>query len=57
MGPPGAARARRRTRSSTTKGAVHISTGDILRMAVRSGDELGLRVEAVLDAGDLVPDG
>ena len=34
----------------------HVSTGDILRAAVREGTELGLKVKAVMDAGDLVSD-
>ncbi len=34
----------------------HVSTGDIFRAAVRSDSELGKRVKAFLDAGDLVPD-
>ncbi|MEI8148510.1 MAG: adenylate kinase [Actinomycetes bacterium] len=34
----------------------HVSTGDILRTAVREGTPLGLQVKSVLDAGDLVSD-
>lgn len=34
----------------------HVSTGDILRTAVREGTELGVKVKAVMDAGDLVSD-
>ena len=34
----------------------HVSTGDILRAAVREGTPLGLQVKSVLDAGDLVSD-
>jgi adenylate kinase len=37
-------------------GAPHISTGDMLRDAVAEGTELGQRVQAILDAGELVPD-
>lgn len=37
-------------------GAVHISTGDILREAVASGTELGRRAQGYMDAGELVPD-
>jgi adenylate kinase len=37
-------------------GAVHISTGDMLRSAVAEGTELGRKAQAVMDAGDLVPD-
>ena len=34
----------------------HISTGDMLRQAVRTGTEFGLKAKAIMDAGDLVPD-
>ena len=34
----------------------HVSTGDILRAAVREGTPLGLQVKSVLNAGDLVSD-
>jgi len=36
--------------------APHISTGDMLREAVAAGTEVGTRVKAILDAGELVPD-
>lgn len=34
----------------------HLSTGDLLRAEVKSGSELGTKVQAVIDAGDLVSD-
>ncbi len=34
----------------------HISTGDILRAAVKDQTELGIKAKAYMDAGDLVPD-
>ncbi|MBA1330464.1 adenylate kinase, partial [Candidatus Endoriftia persephone str. Guaymas] len=37
-------------------GSVQISTGDILRGAVKDGTELGKQAKAFMDAGDLVPD-
>ncbi len=37
-------------------GVVHVSTGDMLRDAAASGTPLGRRAEAIMAAGDLVPD-
>jgi adenylate kinase len=37
-------------------GVVHLSTGDILRAAVKAGTELGLKAKEFMDAGQLVPD-
>src|SRR5262245_54540194 len=34
----------------------HISTGEILRAAVAEGTDLGREAQAIMDAGDLVPD-
>jgi adenylate kinase len=34
----------------------HVSTGDILRGAVKEGTELGLKAQEIMDAGGLVPD-
>ncbi len=38
-------------------GIIHVSTGDILRDAVKGGEPLGKQVKSFLDAGKLVPDG
>jgi adenylate kinase len=35
---------------------VHVSTGDMLRAALKSGSEVGLEAKAFMDAGELVPD-
>lgn len=56
MGPPGVGKGTQSHAIVTSKGTVHISTGDILRMAIRSGSELGLKVQAIMNAGDLVSD-
>jgi adenylate kinase len=37
-------------------GAIHISTGDILRAAVAEGTEFGLQAKAYMDKGELLPD-
>ena len=37
-------------------GVVHLSTGDILRAAVKEGTPLGLKAKNYMDAGQLVPD-
>ena len=37
-------------------GAVHISTGDMLRAAAASGTDLGIRAKSYMDTGQLLPD-
>ena len=56
MGPPGVGKGTQSHSIVNTKGTVHISTGDILRMAIRSGSGLGLKVQTIMNAGDLVSD-
>lgn len=56
MGPPGVGKGTQSHNIVENMGVVHISTGDILRMAVRSGSELGKKVYDIMSAGDLVPD-
>ena len=56
MGPPGVGKGTQSHGIVKQKGVVHISTGDILRMAVRSGSELGKKVYDIMTAGDLVSD-
>jgi adenylate kinase len=52
LGPPGAGKGTQAQRL----GLAHLSTGDMLRAAVRDGTELGRQAKAYMDAGDLVPD-
>jgi len=56
MGPPGVGKGTQSSAIVADRKVVHISTGDMLRLAVRSGSELGQKVAAIMEAGDLVPD-
>jgi adenylate kinase len=56
MGMPGVGKGTQAARLSTRFGVPHLSTGDVLRQAIRGGSALGQRVRGVLDAGALVSD-
>ena len=56
MGPPGVGKGTQAARIVSTRKVVHISTGDILREAVRTGTEYGRKARAAMDAGGLVDD-
>jgi adenylate kinase len=56
LGPPGAGKGTQAKRLVETRAMVQLSTGDMLREAKTSGTEMGLRVAAVMDRGDLVTD-
>ena len=56
LGPPGAGKGTQAERFAREHGIPKISTGDILREAVHSRTETGLRVKEVMDRGELVSD-
>lgn len=56
IGPPGSGKGTQSVRIAEKYGIPHISTGDILRAAVRDGTPLGQQVEATLASGGLVGD-
>ena len=56
MGPPGAGKGTQAQVLAALWKIPHISTGDILRACVVAKTPLGLKAQAYMDAGDLVPD-
>lgn len=56
MGAPGAGKGTQSTKISDKWNIPAVSTGDMLRAAVKEGTEMGLSAKAYMDAGKLVPD-
>jgi len=56
LGAPGAGKGTVAKLLTEVDGSVQISTGDLLRAAVKDGTELGKQAKSYMDRGDLVPD-
>ena len=56
LGPPGSGKGTQAALLKERLKVPHISTGDLLRAAVKAGTPLGLKAKAAMDAGELVSD-
>lgn len=56
LGPPGVGKGTQAAMLARALGVPHVSTGVMLREAVIAGTDLGKQAEAIMAAGDLVPD-
>lgn len=56
LGPPGAGKGTQAKTLADRTGLAHVASGDLFRVALREGSELGLLAQSYMDRGELVPD-
>jgi len=56
LGAPGSGKGTQAKKLMSERNISHISTGDMLRLAVNSGTKLGMQAKNIMEAGQLVPD-
>ncbi len=56
LGPPGSGKGTQAKRICKELDILHLSTGDVLREAVKNGTDLGKEAKKYMEAGDLIPD-